>query len=121
MIRFQITGSNPVEMNTAAKILAEQPRLDIDRDSGNSNGRKGGYIRYIHARIKKGAVGRPRSRPVRLDGATKMSLAHQCWQNILHKSLAPGNLRHIVGWRKGLTNPFYKLGCSERALSPLGN
>ena len=86
MIHYQITGQNPVEMNTAAKILIEHLRLEIDTDSGNRNGRKNGYIRYIHARIKKRAIGQPRPRPARLDGADKMGLANQCWQNILHKT-----------------------------------
>jgi len=86
MIRYQITGSNPVEMHTAAKLLLEHPRLDVDRDSGNRNGRKSGYIRYVHARIKRRAVGRPRSKVIRLDGATKMSLAQRCWQRIVHQT-----------------------------------
>jgi hypothetical protein len=86
MIRYQITGTNPIEMNTAGKILIEHPRLQIDSDSGNRNGRKEGYIRYVHCRIKHSTPAR-KSRPkVRLDGAAKMSLARRCWDRIVYKT-----------------------------------
>ena len=84
MIRYQITGTNPIDMNTAAKLLLDHPLLDVDSDSGNRSGRKQGYIRYVHTRIRRKAQTRRQNR--RLDGAQKMSLANQCWQNILHKT-----------------------------------
>lgn len=85
MIRYQITGSNPVEMNTAAKLLLEHPRISVNQDSGNRNGRKEGYIRYIHASFRHKRI-RPKKPKPRLDGAQKMSLANQCWQHIIHKT-----------------------------------
>lgn len=86
MIRFQITGSNPIEMNIAAKVLTEHSRLDVETDSGNRNGRKQGYIRYVNTRIKRKA-GRPKPKPKpRLDGAQKMSLAQQCHDHIIYKT-----------------------------------
>lgn len=85
MIRYQITGKNPIEMNTAAKVLLEHGRLEVEQDSGNRNGRKDGYIRYIHARVKH-KTGKVMPRKPPLDGAAKMSLAIRCWHKIVHKT-----------------------------------
>lgn len=83
MIRFQLTTTNPIAMNSAAKILTDHPRLEIEKDSGNKNGCKKGYIRYLHAKILNKTKPKPKHR---LDDADKIVLANQCWQHIVHKT-----------------------------------
>lgn len=84
MIRIQITTTNPVALNTAAKILAECPRLEIEKDSGNRSGKKG-YLRYIHTKILNKVVSlKPKRSPI--DRAHKILMAQRCWDKIVHKT-----------------------------------
>lgn len=94
MIRYQITGANPIDMNVAAKLLLDHPLLNVESDSGNRNGRKSGYIRYVHTRIRRKAETRRKAR--RLDGAQKMSLATRCWQNIVHNTDTDGDAVKVI-------------------------
>lgn len=95
MIRFQITGTNPVEMNIAAKLLLEHQRVNVNEDSGNRNGRKEGYIRSLHVSFKH-KRSTPKKHKPRLDGAQKMSLADQCWQHIIHKTDADADALAVI-------------------------
>ena len=85
MIRYQITGANPIEVNTAAKVLVESPRLELEKDTGNRNGRKEGYIRYIHVRIKQLRKRKRRPEP-RLSATQRRQLAEACWDRIVFKT-----------------------------------
>lgn len=82
MIRFKLTTTNPVTMNSAARLLTNHPRLDIQSDSGNKT-RIETYERIIEAKILNKTKTKPKAR---LREATKSSLAQRCWAKIVHQT-----------------------------------
>lgn len=81
MIRLQLSGKSPVDLNLAAKLLIDHPRFNIERDSQTKPGRKSGYIRYLHARLSRRAAAKPRRL---LSSVEKRELAEQCWSHIVN-------------------------------------
>lgn len=76
MVRLQLTANNPIELNTMAKIISENPRLEVTQDSGNKPGKRG-WIRYIHLSIKrKGQAASPDAE----------ALAKQVWRKLVHET-----------------------------------
>lgn len=83
MIRFQLSGKSPVDLNLAARLLIDHPRLNIESDSQTKPGRKNGYIRYLHARLSRRAAAKPRRL---LSAEEKRKLAQDCWDHIVHNT-----------------------------------